>query len=294
MSEPTTNSSFASIWSDLAGVEFKQGYLDAGGYRTRFLNSGSSENPPLILLHGITGHAEAYVRNLASHGKHFNTWAIDFIGHGYSSKPSHPLEIKHYIEQLLAILDHLEIEKVSLSGESLGGWVTARFAQLYPDRVHKIALNTPGGTMANPEVMKTLYRLSMEAAKDPSWERVKARLEWLMADPSMVNDDLIATRQAIFKQSDWLQACEANMALQNIEIRHRNMLSDKDLSEISAETLVIWTTKDPSGPVEEGRRIADLIPNSIFAVINDAGHWPQYEQTEVFNDLHINFFTATQ
>ena len=48
-----------------------------------------------------------------------------------------------------------------------------------------------GGTMANPKVMERLYTLSMEAAKDPSWERVKARLEWLMADPTMVTDDLI-------------------------------------------------------------------------------------------------------
>ena len=36
-----------------------------------------------------------------------------------------------------------------------------------------------GGTMANPVVMERLYTLSMEAAKDPSWERAKTLLEWL-------------------------------------------------------------------------------------------------------------------
>ena len=105
-----------------------------------------------------------------------------------------------------------------------------------------------GGTMANPQVMERLYTLSMEAAKDPSWERVKARLEWLMADPTMVTDDLIKTRQAIFQQPDWLRACEANMALQNLEIRKRNMLTDDALRPIQAPALVLWTTKDPSGP----------------------------------------------
>lgn len=49
--------------------------------------------------------------------------------------------------------------------------------------------------MANPKVMERLYTLSMDSARDPSWERVRARLEWLMADPSMVTDDLIRTRQ---------------------------------------------------------------------------------------------------
>ena len=59
------------------------------------------------MLHGITGHAEAYVRNLAAHAEHFSVWAIDFIGHGYSSKPDHPLEIPHYIDQVNHVLDTL-------------------------------------------------------------------------------------------------------------------------------------------------------------------------------------------
>ena len=280
---------YTSVWSDLNQVEFSQGFIDAGGYRTRYLHAGDPSKPTLILLHGITGHAEAYVRNLQSHGEHFDVWAIDFIGHGYSAKPEHPLEIKHYIDQVLGLLDAIGVDKASFSGESLGGWVTARFAQLYPEKVQRIVLNTMGGTMANPKVMERLYTLSMEAAKDPSWERVKARLEWLMADPTMVTDDLIRTRQQIFEQPDWLMACEMNMALQDLETRKRNMLSDDDLRAIQAPALVVWTTKDPSGPVDEGRRIAGLIPNGRLAVMDNCGHWPQYEDTETFNKIHLDF-----
>ena len=182
---------FTSVWSDLQEVEFSQGFLQAGPYRTRYLHAGDTSKPVLLMLHGITGHAEAYVRNLAAHAEHFSCWAIDFIGHGYSSKPDHPLEIKHYIDQVTHVLDTLGADKAYFTGESLGGWVTAKFAQTHPERVERIVLNTMGGTMANPKVMERLYTLSMEAAKDPSWERVKARLEWLMADPAMVTDDLI-------------------------------------------------------------------------------------------------------
>lgn len=280
---------FTSVWSDLNQVEFSQGFLQAGPHRTRYLHAGDESKPLLLLLHGITGHAEAYARNLAVHAEHFNVYAIDFIGHGYSSKPDHQLEIPHYIDQVLAVMDALGYDKASLSGESLGGWVSARFAQLHPEKVDRIVLNTMGGTMANPQVMERLFTLSMEAANDPSWERVKARLEWLMADPSMVTEDLIKTRQMIFQQPDWKKACEMNMALQDLEIRKRNMLSDDDLRAIKSEALVIWTTKDPSGPVDEGRRIAELIPHGRLEVIQNAGHWPQYEQTEIFNELQIDF-----
>jgi 2-hydroxy-6-oxonona-2,4-dienedioate hydrolase len=80
-----------------------------------------------------------------------------------------------------------------------------------------------------------------------------------------------------------------NMALQDLETRKRNMRTDDDLRAIKAEVLVIWTTKDPSGPVDEGQRIASLIPNARLAVIENAGHWPQYEQPETFNRIHLDF-----
>lgn len=284
-----TTRDFTSVWSDLNQVEFSQGFLTTPSYRTRYLHAGDDSKPLLLMLHGISGHAEAYVRNLASHAEHFNVYAIDFIGHGYSSKPDHPLEIKHYIEQVLEILDALGVERAYFSGESLGGWVAAKLAGEHPERVEKVVLNTVAGTRADPKVMNALYTLSTEAANDPSWERVQARLQWLMADPSMVTDDLIKTRQMIFQQPDWKMACEMNMALQDVEIRKRNMITDDDLRGIGAETMVLWTTKDPSGPVAEGQRIADLVPNGHLVVIDNAGHWPQYEQTEEFNRLHLDF-----
>ena len=160
---------YTSVWSDLAQVEFCQGFLQAGPYRTRYLHAGGESKPVLLMLHGITGHAEAYVRNLRAHAEHFSCWAIDFIGHGYSSKPDHPLEIPHYIDQINHVMDTLGAQKAYFTGESLGGWVSARYAIDHSERVEKIVLNTMGGTMANPKVMERLYTLSMEAAQDPSW-----------------------------------------------------------------------------------------------------------------------------
>ena len=46
-----------SVWSDLQGVAFSQGYLDAGGVRTRYLHAGDESRPVLVLLHGSGGLA---------------------------------------------------------------------------------------------------------------------------------------------------------------------------------------------------------------------------------------------
>ncbi len=123
---------FESVWSDLQGVPFSQGFLEAGGVRTRYLHAGDRDKPTLVLLHGSGGHAEAYVRNLESHAEHFSTWSIDMLGHGYTDKPGHPLEVAHYVDHLLAVFDAIGADRVHLSGESLGGWVAARAASDHP------------------------------------------------------------------------------------------------------------------------------------------------------------------
>src|ERR1700722_3708217 len=171
-----------SVWSDLQGVPFVQGYLDAGGVRTRYLHAGDSTKPALILLHGSGGHAEAYVRNLEAHAEHFSTWSIDMLGHGYTDKPGHPLEVRHYVDHLLAFLEAIGVQRAHLSGESLGGWVVSRAAVDHSDKADRLVLNPAGGSQADPEVMKRIITLSMAAAENPTWETGQAGIKRLGAD----------------------------------------------------------------------------------------------------------------
>lgn len=278
-----------SVWSDLQGVSFSQGYLDAGGVRTRYLHAGDPSKPALVLLHGSGGHAEAYVRNLEAHAEHFSTWSIDMLGHGYTDKPGHPLEVAHYVDHLLAVFDAIGADKVYLSGESLGGWVAARTASDHPERIERLVLNTAGGSQADPEVMKRIITLSMAAAENPDWETVQARIKWLMADKSKGYDDIVASRQKVYQQPGFDAAMSDIMALQDPEIRARNLLGPAEYGAIKAPTLVLWTSDDPTADVSEGRRISEMIPDARFEVMPGCGHWPQYENPKTFDRLHIDF-----
>lgn len=282
-------SEFESVWSDLQGVAFEQGYLDAGGVRTRYLRAGDPDLPALLLLHGSGGHAEAYVRNLAAHAESFSTWSIDLLGHGHTDKPGHPLEIGHYVAHLMAVLEAIGADKASISGESLGGWVAARAAIDHPDRVDKLVLNTAGGSQADPEVMKRIITLSMAAAENPTWDTVAARIKWLMADKSKDYDDLVASRQRIYRQPGFVEAMRDIMALQEPAIRERNLLGPAEYGAITAPTLVVWTSDDPTADLDEGKRIASMIPGARFEIMPGCGHWPQYEDAETFNRLHLEF-----
>jgi 2-hydroxy-6-oxonona-2,4-dienedioate hydrolase len=276
-----------SLWSAVAGGEFRLRYIDAKGVRTRTIEAG--EGPVLILLHGITGHLEAYHRNILPHAAHFRTIAIDMLGHGFTDKPNRDYEIKDYVEHLRDVLDALGVEKAHISGESLGGWVAARFAATYPERVDRLVLNTAGGMIADPRVMERLKTLSLNAVRSPDREATRKRLEFLMLDPSVVTEDLVESRFACFRRPGMVQAMERIMCLQDMEVRQRNLLTPDELRRIKAQTLVLWTTHDPTASVEVGKRLSDLVAGSQFVVMEDCGHWPQYEDPETFNRIHLEF-----
>jgi 2-hydroxy-6-oxonona-2,4-dienedioate hydrolase len=285
-------SNFSSVWADLRGVTFRQQFIDVEGVRTRCIESGDPSKPLVLALHGVGGHAEAYSRNFGPHGDHFWFVAIDMLGHGWTDKPPIDYQVKDYADHVLAVLKALGRDKAMISGESLGGWVATYLAVHRSDVVEKLVLNTAGGWTAHPQVMERLKSLSNQAASDPSWERIKARLEFLMCDKSMVSDDLIETRRAIYAQPGFTDTMKRIMCLQEMEIRRPNMITADQYRSIKAPTMVVWTSHDPTATPEEGKQIADMIPGSKFVVMNRCGHWPQFEDAEQFNRLHIEFLLS--
>jgi 2-hydroxy-6-oxonona-2,4-dienedioate hydrolase len=281
---------YRSAWTDFLGQPITQRWVDVGGVATRVLETGEAGAPVLILLHGVGGHAEAYTRNLGAHAPHFHTYAIDMLAHGFTGGPVQPTyEIDDYVEHLRAFMDAIGAKTACISGESLGGWVAMAFALKYPERLDKLVLNTAGGFTAIPEVMARLKTITQAAVRNPSWDTVRARLEFLMADPKSVTDDLIATRLAIYAQPHFIEAMDRILCLQEMDIRRRNMITIEQLGQIKTSTFVIWTTHDPTAPASVGEEIASHIPGAGFVVMQDCGHWPQFEDAETFNRLHLNF-----
>ncbi|GAA3204399.1 alpha/beta fold hydrolase [Actinocorallia longicatena] len=276
-----------SLWTELEGLDYSIRHVQVGPWSTRVLETGSGT--PLILMHGTGGHLEAFTRNLRALGARHRVIAYDYPGHGWTTPAEADLEIDDYIGHLLGLMDALGVERAHLSGESLGGWVAVKFAALHPGRVDRLVLNTPGGTMATPEVMERIRSLSQAAADDPGEERVRTRLEWLMADPRSVTDELVAVRRGIYGRPGFARSMRHLLCLQDPEIRRRNLVTDEELTAVAAPTLVIWTSDDPSGPAKAGLDMAERIPGGEFRLIEKAGHWPQWEQPEQFDRLVLDF-----
>ena len=71
------------------------------------------------------------------------------------------------------------------------------------------------------------------------------------------------------------------------------MFSLEDYGRIQAPTLVLWTSHDPTATPEEGKQIADMISGARFVVMNECGHWPQFEDADTFNKHHLEFLLGS-
>jgi pimeloyl-ACP methyl ester carboxylesterase len=283
----------SSIWVDLLGSETR---YRGSAFRTRTIEAGSGD--ALILIHGVGGHAEAYSRNIVRLGQNFHAIAIDLAWHGLSGKPPFTTEmVPTYGKQIVDLLDSLGVQAAHVEGESLGGWVTLHLALNYPDRVKKIVLNTtagirwkPGTVDEHPETGVNLLReRSLAAIRDPNRETVRKRLEWLMASPDRVTDELVEIRHRLYSLP------ETNASLTKVFENSfggsgsPGAIGEDKLAGIKAPTLVLWTDKNHGTGPDAGERVAKAIPGAEFYVMKDAAHWPQWEHPEEHDEVVTAF-----
>ena len=280
-----------SIWGELADVEHELRHVDVGGVRTRVLRAGST-GPDLVLLHGTGGRLEAYARDIAGLAADFRVTLYDMVGHGWSDLPDRPYTTDVLSDHLLGLMDALDIDAAHLSGESLGGWVAAWTAAHHPGRVNRLVLNTPGNIANKPEVMVRLRQSTMAAVLDPSDEVVRRRVEFLFHHKEMVTDELVALRRAVYSRPGFVQAITNTLVLQDPEVRKDFAWDPAWVGRITAPTLLLWTDNDPTGGLDEAELLLKWLPRARLHVIEDAGHWPQWEKPEEYLRVHRDFLLA--
>jgi pimeloyl-ACP methyl ester carboxylesterase len=84
---------------------------------------------------------------------------------------------------------------------------------------------------------------------------------------------------------------EFTLIIDRIDPEHA-VVRDREASVLQthqSDTLVLWTSHDPTASPEEGLRIAERIGGARYEVMNGCGHWPQFEDAERFNRIHLDF-----
>jgi len=282
----------STMWVDLMGCQVR---FCGSKYRTRVIEVGTGE--PLILIHGLGGHAEAYSRNMVRLGQHFHAMAIDLLWHGLSSKPTFTNEnIPTYAEQLIDLMDDQGIERAHIEGDTLGGWIAIWMGLKHPDRVKSLILNIPGGIGPIPgtgegetqkkEELEIRRQRSLDIIRNLDRKKVRKRLELYMAEPDRVTDELVEVRYKIYSDPNY-QECLAKLF--GLGATNQFRIPELELKNIKAPTMVLWADRCPVMGPSVGERLASLIPGATFHCIKDAGNWSHWEHPEEHDRVVISF-----
>jgi pimeloyl-ACP methyl ester carboxylesterase len=109
-----------------------------------YAERGDPTGPPVVLLHGLTLSSRTMERLATSLHDH-RVLLLDLHGHGKSTKPRQPDRylISEFADDVVALLDHLEIEQAVVGGLSLGANVSYEVALRHPERVRALVLEMP-------------------------------------------------------------------------------------------------------------------------------------------------------
>lgn len=273
-----------SLAVTLLGTETRMVQGAHGSYRVIEAGAGGH---PLFLLHGIGGHADTYARNLANlAAAGFHVYAVDMPYHGLTT--GHQWDEDRWIEvmadgiaDLATALGH---ERVSIEGESLGAVVTFEFGMRHPDRAGKLVMNTGFGRVKltqkfepAPGGGETLRELSQQSVVNPTFENTRQRMDWLVADPARMTDEMVHLRLALYSIPEVYESMRRVYRIGK-KWSFAFPYTEEDCAKFEPDALVFWTEHNPGQGPDYAEYCASLIPNSRFYCMDDAGHWPQWER----------------
>jgi 3-oxoadipate enol-lactonase len=188
--------------------------------------------------------------------------------------PDRPSTIAELGGDLVALLDRLGVERASLAGVSLGGMVSLWTAAHHPDRVDRLVPGFTSAQLGPPEGWHQRAALVRAEGTGAVADAVIGRWftpAFAAREPELVRAfrDTIAGTPA----EGYASCCHA---IETMDLR-------PDLGAITAPTLVLAGSADPSTPPVHAAAIAEGIPGARLRVLEGAAHLGNVEQADVYN-----------
>lgn len=181
---------------------------------TRYRIEG--EGPVVTFIHGIGSNLDAWDSVLEHFGPGYRILRYDLRGFGQSTRIKGRYEIGAFVEDLMNLLHHLEIERCHLVGFSLGGLIAQAAALMYPDTFDRLVLASTLGAIDEDDQAFLDDRYAQLLRGDPGWEKAIANyfspeflaanpghIEKLKADRAKNDPEIFAMAYRIIAESDF-------------------------------------------------------------------------------------------
>ena len=249
------------------------------GRRICYYDIGSG--PVLVLVHGLGGDADQWAFCYEALSAAHRVIALELLGFGRSDKPSISYRIAGFVEVLQCFLQALGIERASLLGHSLGGWIIAAFAVEHPERVDRLILNDANGIDKGTVKLPFDLRLSSHA-------QMRVFLESMFYNKDLVTDALVD-----LSYSQHLERGDGATIASVIEtFRVPDEKLEPRLGKLTAPTLLLWGEQDALTPLAMAQEFQRLIRGSQLEAIPECGHFPCLEKPAEFSRRVLEFLQS--
>lgn len=201
---------------------------------------------------------------------------------------------------MIRLLDHLNIGKVSVIGNSLGGGVGLTMARDFPDRIDRLILMNPAGAsvpLFTTETAEIGMIRDYYGGEGPSLQRIETFAREMVFDPAAATQEIITQR---YENSLLPGAREgASAALRTFDPRLENVESANaahpplwtGLQNINHRALLIWGREDRAASLDRAWFILARMQNVELHVLPNCGHWVQLEQPDAFSAISQAFLS---
>lgn len=260
-------------------------YCERDGRRLHYEMLGQGR--PVVLIHGFTNAGWSWMNQIAA--LVFAGYSVvvpDLYGHGLSDPATAETTVDDLARDVIALLNHLAIERASVCGLSLGGMIAQTLALEQPRRVERLVVANSRASFNDPATAD-LVAGWVEMFRQPGGPLKRFQATW----PVMLN--------AVYRQSSagqatyatWCRLAErhSGSSLANVALGMRAFDVAGRLGTIERPTLVIAGEEDKLFPPAIAREVSDAVPGAQFALIPGAAHISSLDSAGAFNELLLDF-----
>lgn len=258
-------------------------------------DEGKKDGPVLLLIHGVCASLHTWDEWVSLLKSHFRIIRFDIPGFGLSGQiPSKNYTPEYSVDLLNKAIEQMGIKKLSIAGNSLGGFIAWKFAIAHPDKVEKLILIDSVGY---PQEMPWLLKFSTNVFVRPFARIAMPRyfinkaVHEVYGDQSKVTDATV-DRYFELSQKEGNRSAWIDVFMVMKDYSQKNDLS-KGLTDIKCPIMVMWGTKDIWIPyTTEFPKWQKDLPQAVFKIYEGAGHIPMEEIPEQTAKDAFEFLTG--
>lgn len=269
------------------------------GVATHWFEEGDGD--PLLLVHGSGPGIDGEITwrpILPALAARHRTIVVDAPGYGRSDMLDVPDTPANVAAHLVALLDHLGIDRLPVVGHSRGGRIACELALASPERVSRLVVVcagsvAPGGHLTDDggftESAISLVRYGADG--DPSLDKFKAAYRSMVVVPEHLPDDLLERAHAEFMATRYEEYVRRMVDFDPLAFYHRESAQAfaERLRGLAVPTSVVWGREDLTSAYQRAVPLLDLVPDLELHVLPRCGHFAQMDRPVALANLILDF-----